>query len=50
MSGAGKGDSYRNVNKSKYDKTLDKIFGEKPPEEYQKGKKYNSARETINKT
>jgi len=28
--GAGKGDSYRDVNKKKYDENFDRIFGKKP--------------------
>ena len=36
---AGKGDTPRPIKKSKYDATYSKIFGDKEPTEYQKGKK-----------
>ena len=34
---AGKGDDYRSVNKKKFDATMDRIFGERDPMDYQKG-------------
>lgn len=39
MSGAGKGDKQRPTNKTKYDESYTKTFGEKDPIEFQKGKK-----------
>ena len=36
--GAGKGDDPRPIDKKKYDATLDRVFGEKDPTDYQKDK------------
>jgi len=37
--GAGKGDDYRKVDKKKFDKNFDNIFGKKEIEDFQKNKK-----------
>lgn len=39
---AGKGDDYRPVDKKKFDETMDRIFGNRDPLEFQKGKRYDS--------
>lgn len=39
---AGKGDDYRPVDKKKFDETMDRVFGERDPIEYQKGGHYDS--------
>lgn len=41
MSGAGKGDTYRNVNKKRFDTSYESIFGKKDIMDFQKGKKYS---------
>lgn len=40
MSGAGKGDTYRKVDKKKFDATYESIFGKKEILDFQKGEKY----------
>jgi hypothetical protein len=37
--GAGKGDDYRKVDKKKFDKNFDNIFGKKDIEDFHKDKK-----------
>jgi hypothetical protein len=37
--GAGKGDDYRKVDKKKFDKNFEAIFGKKDIEDFQKDKK-----------
>jgi hypothetical protein len=40
MNGAGKGDTYRKVNKKVSDENYEKAFGKKDVEEFQKCHKY----------
>lgn len=42
MSGAGKGDNYRAVNKKKFDSNYERAFGDRDPLRYQKGLKYST--------
>lgn len=42
---AGKGDDYRPVDKKKFDATMDRIFGERDPMEYQRGKRYTQKKD-----
>jgi hypothetical protein len=39
MSGAGKGDTYRKVDKNKYDRSYETIFGKKDESDFQNGLK-----------
>jgi hypothetical protein len=39
MSGAGKGDTYRKVDKNKFDASYEAIFGKKEERDYQHGLK-----------
>jgi hypothetical protein len=39
MSGAGKGDTYRRVDKNKFDRSYEAIFGKKEEHDFQHGLK-----------
>jgi len=51
MSGAGKGDTYRKVDKKRFDTSYESIFGKKDIMDFQKSRKYsgNSKPQSLDK-